>query len=125
MTIAYLCVLIAAILPYILVGYAKFSTKSYDNHAPREFLQKLEGKAKRAHYAHLNAFESFPAFAAGIIIAQLTGACQQSISILAISFIIFRILYSVCYILDQSNLRSILWFCAFGCVLGLYFLAIK
>ena len=37
--------------------------KGYDNSNPREFLDKLQGRAKRAHYAQLNSFEAFPAFA--------------------------------------------------------------
>ncbi|MBF0489080.1 MAG: MAPEG family protein [Candidatus Omnitrophica bacterium] len=124
MTIAYLCVLVAVILPYVLVGYAKFSTKNYDNRSPREFLQKLEGRAKRAHYAHLNAFESFPAFAVGVILAHIAGASEHSITILAVSFVFFRILHGICYILDQSTLRSLVWLGGFACVIGLYLLAI-
>lgn len=125
MTIAFLCVLIAAIMPYVLVGYAKFSTKGYDNSAPREFLDKLQqGRPKRANYAQLNSFEAFGPFAAGVIIAYLAGVLPSQINVLAVSFVICRILYGICYILDKPSLRSLLWFGGFICVLGLFITAI-
>jgi len=124
MAIAFSCVLIAAIMPYLLVGYAKFSTKGYDNGCPREFLDKLQGRPKRAHYAQLNSFEAFGAFAAGVIIAHLAGVSQSQINVLVVSFVIFRIFYGICYILDKPSLRSSLWFGGFLCVLGLFIAAI-
>jgi len=112
-------------MPYVLVGYAKFSTKGYDNSAPRESLDKLQqGRPKRAHYAQLNSFEAFGAFAAGVIIAYLAGVSPSHINVLAVAFVIFRILYGVCYILDKPNLRSWVWFGGFVCVLGLFIAAI-
>ena len=125
MAIAYICVLIAAIMPIIFAAYAKFSVKGYDNSTPREFLEKLEGRGKRSHYAHLNSFEAFPGFAAGVIIAQLAGVSVAQITILAISFVIFRIFYGIFYIIDNHVLRSIVWFCAFFCVLVLFISAIR
>src|SRR5476649_2954931 len=110
-------------MPLLLAGYAKFSSKGYDNSAPREFLEKLQGKSKRAHYAQLNSFEAFPVFAAAVIIAHLADVPQTHITILAVVFIIFRILYGISYILDRSNLRSTVWFGGFFCVLGLFIAA--
>jgi uncharacterized MAPEG superfamily protein len=124
MSISFLCVLIAAILPYLWVGYAKFSTKGYNNHSPREYLEKQEGQAKRAYYAHLNSFEAFPAFAASVIIAHLAGAREEAISALAITFVTFRIIYGLCYIYDKASIRSLIWFAAFSCIIGLFLLAL-
>jgi len=112
-------------MPLIFAGYAKFASKGYDNSSPREFLEKLQGKAKRAHFAQLNSFEAFPAFAAGIIIAHLAGVAQSHIAILAVIFIIFRIFYGICYILDKPSLRSTVWFGGFFCVLTLFISAIS
>jgi len=124
MAIAYFCLLITAIMPLILAGYAKFSSKGYDNSSPREFLEKLQGRAKRAHYAQLNSWEAFPAFAASVIVAHLAGVALSQITVLAVSFVIFRIFYSICYILDLHALRSTVWFCAFFCVVTLFISAI-
>jgi len=124
MAIAYSCLLIAAVLPLIFAGYAKFSTKGYDNSAPREFLEKLQGKSKRAHYAQLNSFEAFPSFAAAVIVSHLAGVASSHITILAVLFIIFRILYGICYIADKHSLRSTVWFGGFFCVIALFISAI-
>ena len=122
--ISFLCVLIAAFLPYIFVGYAKFFTKGYDNSNPRGFLEKLEGRAKRANAAHLNSFEAFPAFAAAVIIAHLAAVSPSTITLLSVLFILFRIIYGLCYIFDKSSLRSLVWFGGFLCVIALFICSI-
>jgi uncharacterized MAPEG superfamily protein len=124
MNIAYSCVLLAAIMPYFFAAYAKFSTKGFDNSRPREFLDQLQGMPKRAHYVQLNSFEAFGAFATGVIIAHLAGVAQWPINVFAVSFIIFRILYGVCYIFDKPTWRSLVFFGGFVCVLGLFITAI-
>ena len=124
MAIAYACLLIAAIMPLVFAGYAKFSSKGYDNSSPREFLEKLQGRAKRAHYAQLNSWEAFPSFAVSVIVAYLAGVSPSHISILAVIFVVFRVLYGICYISDKHSLRSTFWFGGFLCVLALFITAI-
>lgn len=46
---------------------------SNDNHNPRDFLNGVQGEAKRANAAQQNSFEIFPAFAAAVLIAHATG----------------------------------------------------
>jgi len=121
---AYSCILITAIMPLVFAAYAKFSSKGYDNSNPREFLEKLQGRAKRAHYVQLNSFEAFPVFAAAVIIAQLAGVSHLRITALAVSFVIFRIFYGIFYILDKHIFRSAVWFGAFFCVVTLFISAI-
>lgn len=125
MDIAYLCVLIAAILPYVWVGYAKFSSPNYSNKTPREFLDKLEGKARRAHYAHLNAFEAFPAFAVAVIIAHLAGVHACGRDTLAFGFVCCRIAHGICYISDAAGLRTLVWSGGFICVISLFILSLQ
>jgi uncharacterized MAPEG superfamily protein len=120
MTIAYGCILTMMFVPLVLAGYAKFGSKGYDNRNPREFLEKVQGKFKRAHYAQLNAYEAFPPFAAGVLVAHASGAVQSQIDVLAAAFVFFRILYSLFYVIDQHQWRSIVWFLAFLCVIGLF-----
>ena len=67
MTCAYWCVLAAIMLPYIWVTVAKAG--GFDNAAPRDSLASLVGWRRRADWAHLNAFEAIPSFAAAVIIA--------------------------------------------------------
>jgi uncharacterized MAPEG superfamily protein len=120
MSVAFICVFVAVFIPLIFAAYAKFSVKGYNNRTPREFLEGLEGRAKRANWAQMNSFEAFPPFAAGVIIAHLSGAPQNTMDGLAVLFIVFRVLYGIFYVMDQSILRTVMWFLAFGCTVGVY-----
>lgn len=119
MTIAYWCVLAAALIPYLTVGFAK-SRRDFDNARPREWLARLEGWRARAHWAHQNAFEAFPPFAAAVIIAHLAGAPQSRVDALALVFVAARVAYSAFYILDRPALRTVVWTAGIGCVIGLF-----
>ncbi len=123
MTVAYWCVLIAALMPFALTGYAKGTARGYDNHSPREWQARLEGRAARAHWAHLNAFEAFPFFAAAVIIAHLARAEQATIDGLAMGFIAARSVYSVLYISGIAALRSVFWALGFFATVALFVVA--
>ncbi len=126
MTLAYWCVLVAGLLPFVWTSAAKFTGRGFPlkyNHNPREFLETLDGARKRAHWAQLNAFEAFPFFAAGVIIAHLAGAAQGTVDYIALLYIVLRILHGVFYVVDKSALRSLVWFAAQGCVIALFVVA--
>lgn len=120
MTIAYWCVLAAAVLPILWVGAAKSGARGYDNARPREFMSSLAGWPARANFAQLNSYETFPPFAAGVIIAHLAGAPQATIDGLAVAFVVARIAHGLCYIADRSTLRSLAWLAGFGCTVALF-----
>jgi uncharacterized MAPEG superfamily protein len=121
MTIAYWCVLVAALLPIVWAGAAKAGARNFDNARPRDYLGALEGWRARANWAQENSYEAFPPFAAGVIIAHLTGGADQStINLLALAFVTARVLYGICYITDRSTLRSLAWSTGFACVVGLF-----
>jgi uncharacterized MAPEG superfamily protein len=122
MTIAFWCVLIAGVLPYFTVGIAKYA-KGFDNHAPRDWLQQQDGYRKRAYAAHLNTFEAFPFFAAGVVIATFLHASPGLIDGLAIIFIVARFAYVWAYIADKATLRSLVWMVGFGATVALFFVA--
>ena len=122
MTIAFWCVLIAGIMPYVSVGIAK-ADKRYDNSAPRDWLATQEGAKKRAHAAHLNCFEAFPFFAAGVIIAYIAAAPASTINGIAIAFVLARVAYIGLYITDRASMRSIVWFVGFGLTVALFVIA--
>lgn len=108
MTLAYWCVLIAALLPYFTVAVAK-SNKGFDNHHPRAWQGRLEGRPARAHAAHLNGFEALPFFAAAVIIAHQLHAHQGWLNAFAALFIAARIGYVACYLADLATLRTLVW----------------
>lgn len=115
MTLAYWCVLISLFMPIVWVGFAKAGGGAkgggYDNAAPRAYLGRLEGWPARANWAQQNALEAFPPFAAGVIIAHQVGELTQpTIDLLALTFVVARIIYGVCYMLNLATLRSVVWF---------------
>ena len=123
MTIAYFCIIIAMFIPLFCAGYTKFSSKGkYDNRSPRDFASGLEGKAKRAYSAQMNAYEAFAPFAAAVIAAHQMHAAQSTLDMLAMSFITARIAYTFLYIQDLHILRSVVWFAGFGITIAIFFI---
>lgn len=120
MTVAYWCVLAAIVMPYIWTIIAKASAPNFDNNQPREWLAKLQGRGARANAAQLNSFEALPGFVAAVIIAHLAGAPQHQIDILALNFVVLRLMYGYLYIIDQATLRSVIWALALACVVALF-----
>lgn len=124
MTLAYWCVLVAILLPYLCTATAKFTGGDYGSRAnsdPRAFLAGLEGWRKRASNAQLNGFEVTPAFAAAVIIAhQAGGAGQALLDQLALAFIVSRLVYFVCYLADWGPLRSLVWMVGMGLIVSLF-----
>jgi len=120
MTFAFWCIPIAMFLPLVWVGIAKSTARGYDNSKPREWLEKLEGRAARANWAQENSYEAFPPFAAGVIVAHLTGADQTAIDVVAGLFILLRVGHGIAYITDRDLIRSLLWLGGFGCTLGFF-----
>jgi uncharacterized MAPEG superfamily protein len=121
MHFSYWMVLVAALLPYITVGAAK-SQKGYDNASPRPALDRLSGWRARADWAHRNHFEAFPAFAAGVIIAQMKGMPQHTIDVLSGVFILARLAYTGVYLANLASVRSLIWFVGLVCVICLFVL---
>lgn len=123
MTIAYWCVLAAALMPLLWTAIAKASAPGFNNRMPRTWQAQLTGMPQRAFSAHLNSFEAFPPFAAGVIIAHQLDAPQATVDLLALAFVGLRILYGALYLADLASLRSLVWGLAMACVIGLFVVA--
>lgn len=125
MTTAYTCILIAALLPYLWTSIAKGSGPKYDNRDPRRWLTKQDNpRVQRANNAHLNAFEAFAPFAAGVLMAQAAGVDPQRIGLIAVAFVVARVLHGVFYLTGIHLMRSLVWFVGLGCVIALMVQAI-
>ena len=110
LTLAYWCVLVAALLPYISAYIAKagaFDLK--DNKAPREWGSRQAGWRARANSAQANGFEGLPFFIGAVVIAHQLGAMQATLDILAIAYVVLRVIYIGVYIWGISTLRSAVW----------------
>ena len=121
MTIAYFCVLVMGLLPYVATGIAKKGWDGYDNGLPRQWLAKQTGFRARANAAQANLFESLPFFFAAVIIASIANAPQARIDILAVGFVLARIAYLICYVDNWPTTRSIVWLIGIICVVSLFF----
>ncbi len=110
-TIAYYCVFIAALLPYLCVAFAKATPEYLEggNLTPREYGERLQGARKRAYWAHQNAFEAFPIFAAIVIIATLVERDGSAIDQLCMVFLACRVLHAILYIANHPKLRTLAW----------------
>ena len=109
MTFALWMILVAAMLPLVTTGMAKFGGQGYDNAAPRDWETRLQGWRARASWAHRNHIEAFGPFAAAVLVAHIVHAPQHVIDTLAAVFILARLGYTAAYIAGTATLRSALW----------------
>ncbi len=115
-TFAYWCVFVAAVLPIICAGIAKYGTfdkprrdGGFDNHNPRAWLARQTDWRARANAAQANTFEALPFFFAAVIIAHQLQARQALVDILAFMFVVLRIAYVLMYVADMAKTRSSVW----------------
>jgi len=110
MSVAYWCILFAALLPYLWVSVAKATGERYDNREPRRWQAAQDNpRSQRANAAQLNAFEAFAPFAASVLMAQAAGVDPARITMLAIAFVVLRVLHGVFYVVGIPLLRSAAW----------------
>lgn len=121
MTTALWCLMIAAVLPIVCTGIAKWGFEGFDNRRPREWLAKQSGWRARANAAQANSWEAFAIFTAGVLTAHLVDAPQPRVDLLALVFIGARVAYILCYVADRASLRSLVWLVGLGASLGLFF----
>jgi uncharacterized MAPEG superfamily protein len=119
-TLAYWCLLVAAILPIICAGIAKSGMfgkprreGGFDNHDPRAWLARQTDWRARANAAQANTFEALPFFFAAVIIAHQLGAVQARVDILCFLWILMRALFIIMYIGDMAMARTGVWVAAF------------
>jgi len=116
------CLFISALLIFIAkVPLAKaMATEGgghYDNHHPRAQQARLNGFGARALAAHLNTIEAFPLFAAGVLVAYVTNNHGILVDVLAVTFVVARVLYLFCYWADLHWQRSVVWVVGLLCSL--------
>ncbi|MEO4013163.1 MULTISPECIES: MAPEG family protein [Pseudomonas] len=120
MSIPFWCVFISALLIFVAkipVAKAMNDQGGYDNHLPRQQQAQLTGFGARALAAHQNCFEAFILFAVGVLMAHTTQTAGWLIDLLAIIFVITRIIYLLCYWVDLAWQRSLVWFVGLVCSL--------
>ncbi len=128
MTIIISCVIVAALLPILVkapLGYIQSRQPGgYDNRNPRAQQESLQGAGRRALAAHQNAFEAFPPFATGVLLALWANAPVGTIQVLCLVYLAARILHPIFYLADIDKLRSLSWAVGLGCSVWLMCLAV-
>lgn len=122
MTIALWCVCVAGFMPYLWSTLAK-ADPAYDNRCPR--LHSRTGWRQRADWAQQNSWEAFAPFAIAVLVAQGVQVAQPDVDQLALGFIGLRVVYGLCYLLNWSLMRSLVWTAGLACTIGLYVLAAR
>jgi len=131
-TLAYWCVLIAALLPIVCAGIAKSGKFNiprrdggFDNDNPRAWLARQSDWRGRANAAQANSFEALPFFIGAVIIAHQLGAHQARLDLMAFLFVFLRMLYIMMYIAGLSTVRSIVWTIALVVNIGILFIGYR
>jgi uncharacterized MAPEG superfamily protein len=127
-TVAYWCVLVAALLPIVCAGIAKSGMMrippregGFDNNNPRAWLAQQQDWRARANAAQANTFEALPFFFAAVIIAHQLQAAQARLDIFAILFVFLRMAYVIMYLADLAKARSAIWALALLVNIGILF----
>src|ERR1700686_2121129 len=101
MTIADLCLLAAVVLTILSIMPAKFDGRlEFDNGNPRDPRFYTPGLRARSQGAQQNGFETFPFFAAAVILAEMRSVPQGTVNALAVAFVVVRIVYVLLYLTD-------------------------
>lgn len=131
-TVAYWCVLVAAVLPILCAGIAKWGMFSvrrrdggFDNAHPRDWLARQTNWRARANAAQANSFEALPFFIGAVIIAHQLGAHQARLDVLAFLFIVLRLLFIMMYVAGLPRIRSAVWSLAFLANVSILFLGYR
>ena len=129
-TIAYACVALAGLLPYLATAIAKLGAKDFNNGNPREWLEKQEGYRRRAHSAQQNGFESYPFFAAAVVVAvprilATNPVKVETVAHLAFAYVVLRLLYLAIFLANKATLRSVVWLLSMLCASGIWYLGLR
>lgn len=130
MTTPLWCLLIVAVLPYVLStagGYFKMRQfGAVDNKHPRIQAAKLEGVGARALGAQQNAWEALGFFTAVIAVlhfANPEAAKGSTAANLSLVFLATRLVHPLLYLANQDILRSVVFLIGIVCGIWLLVLA--
>jgi uncharacterized MAPEG superfamily protein len=129
MTTPFWCILIAGLLPYVWSSAAMKARidqfGQLDNRLPRAQQAQLEGWGARVIGAAANGFETFPLFAAAVIVAHLAGADPGWSATWALLYLAARVLHGVFYASDLDMLRTAAFGLGQTCGIALFVLAAR
>jgi uncharacterized MAPEG superfamily protein len=103
--------LLAAVLLYLLTiaPVKPIGHREFDNSKPRDPAFYEKPLRARALGAHLNGIETFPFFAAAVLLAEFRHCPQDRVDALAVAFVAVRFAYVLAYLFDRPWTRTALW----------------
>ena len=128
-TLAYWCILFAALLPLCCAGIGKWGLfkvprrdGGFDNEHPRAWWDKQSGYRARANAAQHNTFEALPFFFTAVVIAHVLKAPQAAVDLLAFLWVLLRCAYVLLYVGNLASVRSVVWTAALLVNIGILLL---
>jgi uncharacterized MAPEG superfamily protein len=110
MRVAFVCLALVLLLPYLLASYgAWYRRKSLgvlDNDNPRAQAARLDAYGARIYAAQQNAWEAATLFSASVLAAVLAGVNSRQVLLPCVLFLAFRLLHPLAYLRGWSTLRS-------------------
>lgn len=115
--------LLAAVLVYLLTiaPFKPMGYKEFNNARPRDPAFWATPIRTRAVGAHQNGIETFPFFAASVLLAEFRHGPQAWIDGLAVAFVVIRLAFVAAYLGDRPWTRTALWNLGFLANLGIFF----
>jgi uncharacterized MAPEG superfamily protein len=127
MTTPLACLLILAVLPYVLAalgGYLRLrQLGNLDNNHPRIQATRLEGIAARAWAAQYNAWEALAVFGAVVLVGHLAGADGEASANASLVYLATRLAHPVLYLANLATARTLVFVIGLGCIARLLQLA--
>lgn len=116
--------LLAAVLIYLLTiaPFKPLGYREFDNARPRDPAFYAAPLRARALGAHMNGIETFPFFAAAVLLAEFRAAPQHLIDMLAVGFIAIRLMFVAAYLLDYPWTRTLIWNAGFAVNVAIFLL---
>ncbi|HEX3943061.1 MAG TPA: MAPEG family protein [Rhizomicrobium sp.] len=122
MTIAEWMILVA-VLVYLLTlaPFKPLGHREFDNARPRAPAFYAEPLRARALGAHLNGIETFPFFAAAVLLAEFRHTPQDWIDGLSVAFVLLRLAFVAAYLLNFAWTRTVIWNLGFAVNVAIFF----
>lgn len=127
MTVFIICLVLVCVMPFLAkvpLAVAMHRNGGYDNALPREQQQHLKGFGARANAAHYNCFEAITYYAPAALVVLATSSIGTTHVALAVSFVVCRVLYLLCYWYAWNTLRSIMFVAGLAVSIALFITAI-
>lgn len=122
MTIADGCMFATVILYLLTIApFKPLGWREFDNARPRDPAFWRTPMRERAVGAHQNGIETFPFFAAAVLLAEFRHVPQGTVDWLAIAFVVARLGFVAAYLANYAWTRTAIWNVGFAINVALFF----